>query len=234
MILILVVFLISIISPVYAKNTISSGNRLFYKSTEMNTLNYEGELSGYRQESEYILEVTYINNDSVGVKEYQGSSIIHYEEPFLKEVSSFFIFQLFHFIDLNNIESVYNSFLTVYENHTNIVSASAADMTLYVNLSVENYLIWYGTNYTGSEYIDFVDYGNGTLTVKASYDKNGILSEYTFENNVIGECVQQNWNKEIILTDIASQASMSFIPIVIPLMIYAIISIIRRKRRSEI
>ena len=234
MFLILVVFLISIISPVYAKNTISSGDRLFYKSTEMNSLYYDGALSGYRQESEYILEVTYINNVSVGVKEYQGTGIIHYEEPFLKEVSSFFIFQLFHFIDLNNIESVYASFLAVYENNTNVVSVSAADRILYARLEVVNSPIWYGTNYTGSEYIDFIDYGNGTLTIKASYDKNGILSEYFFNNDVIGEYVQQNWTKEIILTDIVSQASMNFIPIVIPLMIYAIISIIQRKRRSEI
>ena len=234
MLLISVVFLISIISPVYAKNTINSGDRFFYKSTEENILYYDGELSRNRQESEYILEVTYINNDSVGVKEYQGFGITHYEEPFLKEVSSFFIFQLFHFIDLNNIESIYDSFLTVYENNTNVVSISAADRTLYVRFEIENALIWYGTNYTGSEYIDFIDYGNGSLTVKASYDKNSILSEYTFENSAIGEYVQQNWSKEIILTDIASQASMSFIPIVIPLMIYTIISIIQRKRRSEI
>ena len=229
--IILILFTFSTLIPVQANSEVDVGDKFFYKSTEELTLSYDGEITRERAEYEYVLEVMYVENYSIGCKKLSSGSIMHSEEEILNAESLFLDFQHFHFVKLDEIQTVYDAWNEQLENHSKVESYSAQDRTFFVKFINENYpIIFY---YNGSDFTQNMDYGNGSLIIQASYNEESVLTEYTLTNVVIGEYVQQNWTEEIILLNTIHEADLSIIPVVMSLMIFTTIFIILRRRRSN-
>lgn len=218
---------------------IRPGNIFYYSLIQQKYFTYEGESFHSLVESSYFLEILYIEEDKIGIK--QGTSISFYavDSTLISKNHSSHLYPDYYsqpyFLDKDDFGIFYTHWIDDGNAREHVLECTAEDRVFTFSAKDPNYNYEYGYNTTNKESREpFYDEGEYFKSIRCSYTKNGVLSHLKEEKIFNGTIVDHYYLEELSLTTERAGSGLSIFLISCSLIIISSVYMILKKRRLRL
>lgn len=218
---------------------ITEGKKYQYFWTTNSNFTYDGISLYTSRESNYFLEIMYIEEDKIGVK-VGSANRIRFDEYLLvsKDHMTFYYPDIYgqpYFLNKDDFNTFYTNWIDEYSENLYMIDFSAENRVFTYSEKNPNYNNSIGYNSTDpgpSE--DIYDEGEFTKKIRCEYTRDGVLS-YLKDERVFKGAISEDYFLEVLtLTDVKLGSNSSILLISCSLVIVSSIYLIIRRRRVDL